>query len=131
MRFYVASGLGNSARARALIERLVAKGHTCTYDWTLHGDVRAEGHERMRDVSERELAGVTGAELFIALLPGGCGTHTELGMALASRGNKRIVLYSETPELFNSSLQTCAFYHNGSAERVVGTVEELLAHIGE
>lgn len=110
MKYYIASGLENAERVNLAAARLDEKGGERTYDWTKHGDVRQKGEARMREVSERELEAVKRAELFIALLPGGKGTHTELGAALATMENKRIVLWSETGEEFDNGSESCVFY---------------------
>lgn len=100
MKIYVASGLENRERASKLISALRMSGHEITYDWTSHGDVRDRGEAVMRETSQNEMQGVIDSDLFIALLPGGKGTHTELGAALATVCNKRIWLWAETPEAF-------------------------------
>lgn len=112
MRVYVASGLENRLRAAAVMEFIRERGHEITYDWTSHGDVRAQGEARMREVSQREAQAVADAELVLALLPGGKGTHIELGAALATSHNKRIFVWSETGREFGGGSDTCVFYHH-------------------
>lgn len=114
------------AYARKAAEVLRRNGHEQTYDWTTHGDIRHEGAERMSEVAFNELRAVRDAELVVALLPGGQGTHTELGVALATRSNKRIILWSETGDEFAFDNRTCTFYFHPAAERVVCPFEELL-----
>lgn len=126
MRFYIATGLVNAEHARKAAEVLRRNGHEQTYDWTTHGDIRHEGAERMSEVAFNELRAVRDAELVVALLPGGQGTHTELGVALATRSNKRIILWSETGDEFAFDNRTCTFYFHPAAERVVCPFEELL-----
>ncbi len=125
MRFYIASGLKNSSLVSELISFLEARGHICTYDWTEHNDVRSEGEARMNEVSFSEASAVKDAELFIALLPGGNGTHTELGIALATRVNKRIMLWSDTGDEFVAGDNTCVFYFHPAVERIVSSFDEL------
>lgn len=132
MKYYIASGLPNAARVSLAAEALSA--HARTYDWTTHGDIRREGPGRMEGVSSKELAAVTEAELVLLLFPGGKGTHTELGAALATRANKRIVLWSETGEEFDAGNgqthpSVCAFYFHPAVERWVCPFEELLARL--
>ena len=126
MRFYIATVLVNAEHARKAAEVLRRNGHEQTYDWTTHGDIRHEGAERMSEVAFNELRAVRDAELVVALLPGGQGTHTELGVALATRSNKRIILWSETGDEFAFDNRTCTFYFHPAAERVVCPFEELL-----
>ena len=116
MKFYIATKLDNAVRAHVLAETLTSFGWTHTYDWTTHGCVLGSG-KVLQGVAEKELRGVIGAELFIALLPGGRGTHTELSVALMSGCN--VVLHSEDPAPFNPALKdTRSFYLLGEVERV-------------
>ena len=111
MRFYIATGLVNAEHARKAAEVLRRNGHEQTYDWTTHGDIRHEGAERMSEVAFNELRAVR---------------DTELGVALATRSNKRIILWSETGDEFAFDNRTCTFYFHPAAERVVCPFEELL-----
>lgn len=105
--FYVASGLGNIVEARRLIALLTSWGLRCTYDWTAHGPVWADGEARLREVAQRETDGVKAARLIVARLPGGRGTHGEFvaGCALG----RSVILYG-APDDFVINAQTCAFY---------------------
>lgn len=118
MRFYISTGMMSAARAAELAEVLKKRGHEQTYDWLEHGDVRREGAARMGEVAFSELRAVRDAELVVILLPGGSGTHTELGMAIATRANKRVILWSADGNEFNFDERTCAFYFHPSVERV-------------
>ena len=123
MNFYIASRLENAARVRELAEVLKSWGWQQTYDWTSHGMVLGEKDDLQR-VAAEELAGVIRAQIVIVLLPGGRGTHTELGLALGYR--KKIVLYSEDPASFDpASRDTCSFYWLPEVERVQCPWEEL------
>ncbi len=149
MRYYIASGLDNAARVKVLKAILDGRGWKHTYDWTAHGAVFRRGLERLEEVSEAESEGVFIAEVVIVLLPGGRGTHTELGMAIgqsqmfnyrrrdrsieASDGgrrilvySRRIVVYSPDPEEFEANEKTCAFYHHPLVERFTSW-DEMLA----
>ncbi len=129
MTFYVATGLENRERAAKVILRLCALGHSPAYDWTLHGDVRNAGESRMNEVSANEIAAVSGAELVLILLPGGKGTHIELGTALATCDNKRIVLWSESAEAFGGGTATCVFYHHPAVRHMCCDFESLYASL--
>lgn len=126
MRFYIATGLHGAALAIRLANVFIDHNHELTYDWTAHGDVRREGHARMSEVAFNEARAVRDAELVVVLLPGGKGTHTELGNAIATRANKRIIIWSETGMEFKNDENTCVFYHHPSVERIVCSVNELL-----
>jgi hypothetical protein len=69
------------------------------------------------------------AELVVLLLPGRFGTHAELGMALATSANKRILLWSESSAPFDGAEGFCVFYHHPAVERIVCPFEELLEHL--
>lgn len=123
MKIYIATRLENHKQHNALRDLLVAAGHTLTYDWTKHGAVWRSGKDRIREVALSERAGVERADVVVVLLPGGRGTHVELGMALA--GNKPVIIWSPRPEVFGAHPDTCAFYHDSGVRPVTGP----LAHI--
>jgi len=115
-RFYVASGLENIEEARRLVALLTAAGWHSAYDWTAHGPVWTHGAARVREVAAAELAGVASADVVIVRLPGGRGTHVEMGAALALE--KPVIIYAEV-EKFEVNAQCCAFYHHpGVLDRV-------------
>lgn len=107
MKFYIASGLENAGQVAELRDILTSLGGQVTYDWTLHGSVQDQGPDRIAEVAGLEAAGVIDADMVIVLLPGGRGTHVELGMAI---GNL-------TPVLLHGPLvgpdgRECAFYRH-------------------
>ena len=127
MKFYVASGVGNAEKVNQAAAALSAGGHQRTYDWTTHGDVSKADPAFKQHVAASESHGVADAELVVLLLPGRFGTHAELGIALATAANKRILLWSESPAPFDGAEGFCVFYHHPAVERVVCPFEELLA----
>lgn len=129
MKFYVASGVPNAEKVNLAAAALNARGHERTYDWTSHGDVSKTPDERKREVAANESRGVLEAELVVLLLPGRFGTHAELGIALASAANKRILLWSETAAPFDGTEGFCVFYHHPAVERVVCSFEALLDYL--
>jgi len=129
MNFYVASGVPNAERVNQAAQVLTANGHQRTYDWTKHGDVSAESPERKREVAKTEAQAVIDAELVALLLPGRFGTHAELGIAIASSANKRILLWSESSAPFDGEQGFCVFYHHPAVERVVCPFHEFLEQL--
>jgi len=129
MRIYVASSLENIERASAVIDTFKRCGHTISYNWTEFGDMRGRGEDALMSTANKEVFAVIDSDLVLVLLPGGRGTHTELGLALASRNNKRILLWSETGVEFHNDSNTCAFYHHVSIERMQCGFDELLEKI--
>lgn len=118
MKFYIATRLENHALHNDVRDALVARGHKITYDWTIHGPVWRDGVARIQEVCAAELQGVYAADVVVVLLPGGRGTHAELGAALA-RG-KSLILWHPDHVMFEASPETCAFYHDKHAIRVSG-----------
>lgn len=116
MRVYIATRLENYAMHNAVRDALIAQGHEITYDWTVHGPVWRDGTERIAEVQGLERDGVAHAHVVVVLLPGGRGTHVELGMALAL--GKSIVLWSPSADVFTAHPDSCAFYHDPSTVRV-------------
>ena len=133
MNYYIASGLENAKRVNLAAGAL--SRHTHAYDWTAHGDIRREGPDRMRQVSSNELQAVVSADLVVFLLPGGKGTHSALGAALASGRGKRINLWSETGDEFRAGEgethpSVGAFYFHPHAERWCCGFDALLERLG-
>lgn len=88
--FYIASSLDNAAAVKRLNRALTLARHFCTYDWTAHGAVfKADASpeknaEALKTTASMEIMGVTSAQAVVVLLPGGLGTHVEIGAALAT-----------------------------------------------
>jgi nucleoside 2-deoxyribosyltransferase len=110
MKYYIATSLSRMMAHNLTRDALKIFGYEISYDWTLHVSVKSVSKERLREVSINDLKGVSEADFVVVLLPGGKGTHLELGSAIA-RG-KRVFLYSEDPALFELGPQTNAFYHH-------------------
>lgn len=136
MRYYIASRIENSENVKSLHALLGAAGWSCTYDWSAHGSVRGEGVTRatLDRVAQNEIDGVVDADVVIVLLPGGRGTHVELGAAVAV--GIPVVLWSPDPERdFSTDERTSAFYHIGwiqhrSDHSIVLLAEYLLERYG-
>lgn len=116
MKIYIASRLENHPQVKAVRDALVADGHSITYDWTRHGSVQGEGEDRLREVAAAERAGVMTADIVIVLLPGGRGTHAELGIANAL--GIPVILVSKTRDMFQADSATCAFYWNDNVRQL-------------
>jgi hypothetical protein len=124
-KFYIASGLDNAGQVRQVAETLKAAGWTHTYDWTVHGSVAGKGPDVFVETAAAEVLGVRDADVVIVLLPGGRGTHAELGVALgeavwreATGFEMGVCIYSPTPEKdFGTGRTTCAFYHHPNVQR--------------
>lgn len=102
VKVYVATGYENRATARAVMDVLEEYGWVVTYDWTA-----SEGPPS-REMADAEAAGVAEADALVVLLPGGRGTHVELGIAVAMR--KLVLLFvADDAELARGG-EVCPFY---------------------
>lgn len=115
--FYIATSLSRAPEHNQLRDALVNRGYRITYDWTVHGSVKTSSLTRLEEVAHYEARGVLSADIVIVLLPGGFGTHAELGMAIGAQ--KKIILHSEDGEIFTACEKTCAFYHHRNASQLV------------
>lgn len=102
-KIYIASGLGNADRVRALRDQFARHGVSLTFDWT-EGGFRSTPEEAAK-VAQQEVAGVTSAACLLLVLPGGRGSHFEAGIAL--HAGIPIVLLHDHP----SGERLLAFHH--------------------
>ena len=125
-KIYIATRLEKHALHNEIRDKLAPYGIELTYDWTIHGSVKDTTKERITEVCSAELAGVRDADMVIALLPGGRGTHAEIGAAAVL--GKPLALYSDNPRHFIPCKDTCAFYwppdvfHTTSMDRLLAYV---------
>jgi nucleoside 2-deoxyribosyltransferase len=105
VRYYIATRLENHQQHNEVRDHLLSLGHRITYDWT-------------KQVALFERRGVEEADYVVVLLPGGRGTHVELGIALAT--GKRVVIWSADSRVAEAVPETCAFYHDPSIVWVFG-----------
>ena len=115
MKIYIATKLANTEQYAEVRQLLMALGHQITYDWTVHGSVKDASLERLREVGHREEDGIRVADAVIGLLPGGRGTHWELGFA--SGQGKPIILLGDK-KYFELGSDTTTFYHVDGVLRV-------------
>lgn len=120
-KFYVASSFQNKEIVRDVSMRLVDKGFIHTYDWTKNG--RASTIEELMEIGLQEKNAVLEADFIIVLLPGGKGSHIELGIALGQ--GKTIYLYSPNDDI-NNFETTSTFYHLSNIKKCTGTIDELI-----
>ena len=83
---YVASTLSNWKRARDFIKLFRKAGITIAFDWTKWGEEIDLSPRDIDPISLQrkalaELAGVTSTAYILAIVPAGCGTNFELGVA--------------------------------------------------
>jgi len=108
---------------QSLSEKLKSAGWTHIYDWTVHGSVKESNVELLKEVAQKEFNGVKDADVVIVLTPGGRGTHTELGMAIAF--NKKIYICHIDDKYFKCDDNTCAFYWLPHVKQFIGGIDDI------
>ncbi len=126
MKFYIASKFENAAQVQAVRDVLVAAGHTHTFDWTRCG-LATSAHE-LAEVGAAEMDGVAAADVVIVLLPGGFGTHVELGAANAL--GIPVLLVAPTEDDLKGA-KPCPFYWNANVRRFWGASDRLGGFLAE
>lgn len=119
MEYYLATSLGNRAEAIRMIDELDKLGWGCTYPWARwHGSLQGQP-EVWQQKATQEIEGVREAELVIALMPGGRGTHVEIGAALALDKPVHIIGRDASYDY------ECVFHHHPFAHRWSNTQDFL------
>ncbi len=118
-RFYVSSRKDRSEQANALSEALKAHGWERTFVWTDQVNATREAHAA---TAVAELKGVHNADVLIVLLPGGFGTHVEIGAALAL--GKRIILHSPDQKTLETPY-SCVFHYHPGVKLIVSEALEV------
>lgn len=126
MKIYIATKLENAAQHNHVRDELALCGIKLTYDWTVHGSVKDCDPARITEVATAELEGVRRADMVVGLLPGGRGTHSELGAAVVL--GKPVALYSSVPGHFSNGADTCAFYWAPTVTRF-SALDKLIAFV--
>jgi len=106
--FYLATRKDREAEANAISEALKTKGWRRTFEWTAL-DVSDKKHHAK--LAQQELDAIKEADILIVLLPGGYGTHVEIGAALAL--GKHVVLHSPDHNTLNNPYPCVFHYHPG------------------
>jgi nucleoside 2-deoxyribosyltransferase len=131
MSLYLASSLSNFRRIRRFRDQLAAFGIQLTYDWTQWGErlenaaVEPLGPSEIAAIAERELSGVIKCDLLAVVLPGGNGTHVELGAGLAL--GKKIFMLNDAGETGSRPVS----FHHLTQIKTFGSEEAFLLAITE
>lgn len=107
-RFYLATRKDRAAQAEALVTALKAHGWERTFTWSGEDD---HSPDALAKTALAELSGVREADVLIVLLPGGFGTHVEIGAALALE--KPVILHSPDPQTLETPYACVFHYHPG------------------
>lgn len=125
MNFYIASSFQNKQHVQTLASELKRHGFKHTYDWTTNE--KAATFDELASIGEAELEAVKMADFLIVLLPGGKGTHIELGIAIG----RNIPVYLFNEEGFHNAKEASTFYHTSGVTRVEESYEQLVQTILE
>lgn len=123
MKYYIATRIARADEHNYVRDHLAKFGWELTYDWTKHGSVKNTDTKTLADVARKEVDGVLEAQVVLVLLPGGIGTHTELGLAIAT--NKITIAHSSDKSIFEANDSTCAFYHHDKVHQLVCPLENI------
>lgn len=124
MKFYIASSLLNKQAVNYVSDKLIEAGCVHTYDWTKNN--RAMTLDELKVIGEAEKNAILACDVIVILLPGGKGSHIELGIAIGQ--GKKIFLYSADKKV-NDLDTTSTFYHLPEVEQVIGTLDELVERV--
>jgi nucleoside 2-deoxyribosyltransferase len=126
-RFYLSTRINRSAEAEGLLKALKAQGWERTLDWT-DANVSPDGYS---EIALAEIAAVREADVLVVLLPGGYGTHVEIGAALAL--GKPVVLHAPDRKTLDTPYP-CIFHYHPRVKVLVSEVldvDEITACIDE
>jgi nucleoside 2-deoxyribosyltransferase len=107
-RFFLSTRKDRSSEADALAAALKARGWERTFAWTDQDGEDTEAHAK---IAVAELNGVGEADVLVVLLPGGFGTHVEIGAALAL--GKPVILHSPDRKTLETPYRCIFHYHPG------------------
>jgi nucleoside 2-deoxyribosyltransferase len=122
-RFYLATRKDRATEAATIVAGLKALGWERTFDWSNRQDDSIAGY---CDTAVAELAAVRAADALLVLLPGGYGTHVEIGVALALD----IPIIIHAPD--RKALETpypCVFHYHPSVKLLVSDTVDVKAVI--
>jgi nucleoside 2-deoxyribosyltransferase len=120
-RFYLSTRKDRAAQARSVATTLTAHGWEQTFVWT---DEELESSEAFARTAVAELAGVRDADVLIVLLPGGYGTHVEIGAALAL--GKLVILHAPDRKTLETPYP-CVFHYHPRVKLLVSQEPDVLA----
>jgi nucleoside 2-deoxyribosyltransferase len=107
-RFYLATRKDRATEANAIAEALKAQGWERTLTWSDQEGASPTAHA---ELAQAELRAVSEAEVLIVMLPGGYGTHVEIGAALAL--GKPVILHTPDRKTLETPYPCVFHYHPG------------------
>lgn len=125
-KFYIASSFANKEVVQGAANLLTEKGFVQTFDWT--ANLRASTIDELQVYGELERTAVLDADFLVVILPGGKGSHVEMGIAAGQR--KTVYLLSGTPEFFEFDV-TSTFYYLPEVHIHIGPIHDSMEKIAE
>lgn len=125
-RFYLSTRKDRITDANAVRDALKQLGWTQTFDWGA-SEASKQGHA---EIALAEIEGVRDADILIVLMPGGFGTHVEIGAALAL--GKPVILHAANEEVLQTPYP-CPFHYHPNVKIMISEVlrmDELVCAIG-
>lgn len=121
MKYYIASSIANKEIVNLTIKSLNNLGFINTYNWTLNE--KADNKLKLKNIGIEELNAVKDADILIAILPGGKGTHIEMGIAIGF--NKPVLIAYFNKELISVD-NSATFYHLDNVKHILVTEENIV-----
>jgi nucleoside 2-deoxyribosyltransferase len=115
-RFFLSTRKDRSAEADALSAGLKVRGWERTLAWTGEDSESSEGNAA---IAVAELEGVREADVLVVLLPGGYGTHVEIGAALAL--GKPVILHAPDRKTLVTPY-LCVFHYHPAVKLLISEV---------
>jgi nucleoside 2-deoxyribosyltransferase len=125
-RFYLSTRKDRVSDANAVRDALKQHGWTQTFDW---GATEASKQDHA-EIALAEIEGVRDAGILIVLMPGGFGTHVEIGAALAL--GKPVILHAPNEEVLQMPYP-CVFHYHPNVKILISEalqIDQLLSAIG-
>src|SRR5713101_3726986 len=107
-RFYLATRRDRADEANAISTALNSHGWERTLTWSNQEGTSPAAHS---ELAQAELRAVALADVLIVMLPGGYGTHVEIGAALALR--KPVILHAPDRKTLETPYPCVFHYHPG------------------
>lgn len=105
-RYYLSTRKDRAEHALILVNALQTAGWERTFDWSESQDFSPDNYA---ETAAMEIRAVQEADVLVVLLPGGYGTHVEIGAALVL--GKRVIIHAPNRTILNSPYPCVFHYH--------------------
>jgi hypothetical protein len=123
-RFYISTKKDREHEANAISDALTELGWKRTFVW----NAQEKNTERYGDIAQQEIDGIRDADVIVVMLPGGFGTHVEIGAALAL--GKPVILLSPDQKTLETPYP-CIFYHHAAVKLIVSESVDVKAIVAK